>query len=370
MKFPAIQLPPLNNDMVKFDVDVDNSACGSSLDKEIVSRLTDLEKNGIETTISTIVGFSSLYFVGIRQVANNRADSLFRLKEAWNRLSSWGLKSENNKLVFNDNNHPGERQKTSELAAIGVGLLCARLIYNVPLRYWVPTNQGRFDYHAPTSTSHAFKVEVRGRFDRKNWKAACEEVRKKIGTAGDYRNAAGIVFAPRTSSKTRTADIQIMDPVGNDRSFGKYFRERSILQHYAHYCLTRGSIEFGRTLADIAEASDFDIEKYQETGIDGFKTKSLFSDRFDLFGQEYHGVTIRIRPWDSVLQHLRKKKPNIQTSYLFDGIDVRILEFLRTGKLHSITNLEARTDIQVTDYAVRMLTEDGRLNAFYVSSTP
>lgn len=215
-------VPRIPDDVVHLDIEVDRSYCGTPhavLDK----RLTDLEHDGLDVPVARIVAYAAAFFQGSTRDVHNVGLHRAQIIRVWEQLQHWNPRAElrrsrnHYKLVLDNHPNPGDRSFVTELLGVGVGLYVAKQLYQVPLRHWHPTNQGRFDYVAPTTHSGQVSVEVRARFNRTNWLGAVDQVHTKLDSTAVGRaidRASGILFAPRTTTDTRSSDVLIIDPEG------------------------------------------------------------------------------------------------------------------------------------------------------------
>ncbi len=221
---PVVPNTPLfigqpTDDLVHFRVEVDRSRC-LPVDPAVNVRLQLLETNGLVLSIAGIVGRSAIHFLGSVLDAGE-GHEIARVRLAWHLLMDWQMMAVphyNNpdRFVLTVANQPNSRLLAlrTEIISVGIGLEVGIRMFDIPYPFWVATpGLEPYDLYTHNDAGEIIAVEARGRTDRGGWATAVQQIYHKFQVP-NFSRAAGVIFFPRTTNRSRTSDIMIIDPKG------------------------------------------------------------------------------------------------------------------------------------------------------------
>lgn len=359
--------PPVPSDQVLIEVEVDYSRCGTPSSSE-KKTLDDLDKNGLSISISQIVAYAGTQYRGAALdhwgVGTRRAE----IQRAWENILSWKprcevrAKDKISKLVFDDLKNSRDKALLSEILAIGVGLIAASRVYKIPYKYWYPTpGLSRTDFMAPRLNGHVH-LEVRGRFDRKNFKSAIEAVWDKFGSTPSIANELGAVFFPRSTPNVRTPDLILLDPEGPARLVEREEFFRALLWHYSDFYIKQGYDSFGGRLVELAQAGEREFNAYLHGGDEVLKLLGgqfgSWRTSFTLEGEFFIGTA-----WEaSAVPHIEAFFTSAETHYSSGFLVWAIWEPIHGAIIEG--DLERVASAELNSFVIPGDPDNGQLGAY------
>jgi hypothetical protein len=296
----------------------------------------------LKTSIAQLVGYSAIHFTGA-ELDRGKGFDQARLRNAWSQLADWDPRAVSykgtDKLVVASQVAARVIAGRGEVLAVGVALQLAIKIYGIPYPYWqVSSGLARWDLNTVTANGRMIKVEARGRFMRRGWKKAIQQVHKKFNTS-DFSIGAGILFAPRSSARTRKADVLIVDPTGETMDPRAHPELRSLLRHYAPFFAHQNFNAFAKRLLKIAEAPDKDFNNYLRRGDPQLLDPSVWFKRTSF---RWEGMRFQGTAWDGIAwpRHLTGVGIEAGTGAFYWGLWDHVIEALRHGELASVTDMQ------------------------------
>jgi len=278
MRLQPHQPREIPDNRVNLNVEVDLSAC-DRMPQRLVASFQDVERAGIQTSISEIVSYAGIHFEG----ASDTSDPQAPVRMAWNDLSAWEYRtwSEDNsrsRLFVSPPANDSVHNRGTELLATGVGLIAATRIYQSSLPVWHrTTGLAPFDYTAQSSLAGGkVAAEVRGRMDGHGWARAIEQSREKLTQASELNlvSAAAILYAPRQRPSRNETDVLIIDPALGGDGIDLFDMYRGVLQHYIPF-FDRQAFEaashapiraFVKRMRELVASSDTEFAEYLRSG--------------------------------------------------------------------------------------------------------
>lgn len=271
--------PAVPPDEVLIEIEVDYSRCQPSIGP-VKKALDNLNSSHLNVSISQIIAYAGTHYRGAASDHWGIGIPRAEIQRAWENILSWKptrqLRTHDKaaKLVLADLNNSRDKALVSEVLAVGVGLIAARHVYDIPYRFWSPTpGLSRTDFKAPNLGGEVH-LEVRGRFDRKHLDSAKNGIYDKFGLTPTISGQLGAIYCPRTTPNVRTADLILIDPDGTSDQYDSHSRLRALLRHYAPFYTKQGYNAFGGRLIDLSESETSIFENYLSAGDDGLRSLS------------------------------------------------------------------------------------------------
>ena len=364
INFGPITVPSIPIDDVKIEVELDLSlACSPNL----VNRLSAIQSNGITVPISKIVAFSALHFHGavydFHKIGLNRS----AIKLAWEDIASWRPRAvirsrgKTSKLTFVQMGNSRVQALVTEIVGVGVGLVAASHVFQIPFRLWYPTPKlGPTDFCAPYLDGEVH-LECRGRFQRGGWENAKQQVYKKFLGPNSYHSQLGTLFSLNTTPNSRKPDLVLIDPPGEVLVLDRFHAYRAILKHYAPFFGAQGKFEFANRLQIVSEFDNYDFEKYLSEGDESlYRMRGWGSGRtsFTLGSVKFWGTAWKADSLPFNVFYGDNPDAKQKSGYAFFGLAKSIILCLAKGELENLV------DAQITPWQQR--DEVAMSSAYYV----
>jgi hypothetical protein len=320
---------------------------------------------GFRLTIMEIVIRAGLHFSGAI-IERGEGEEVAQMRMAWDFLKDWNLRGvphakDQNRivLVVEEQTNARVTATRSEILAFGVGYEAATRIYQIPANQW-ETSEGlsTHDLQAFNAQGSLIRVELRGRLNRQHLGSAVSQVHDKFAQ-GDFNNAAGIIFFPRTTNAARTADMLILDPLGTREPEPQTARFRILLRHYAPFFYYQGGIvrHFGERMRALSLGPEQDLQLYLKHGDEELSGSSFKAGRvgFDWAGVRYVGTVWEDMHWPEWLVGIGVPGGGA----FFWGIRKDIIEALRSGDLQHVADIDDEQEVFKTDRGIVAVLSDG-----------
>lgn len=351
-------------DLVHFRVEVDRSRC-LPVDPAINTRLQTLETNGLILSIAGIVARSAIHFMGAVLDAGE-GHEIARVRLAWHLLMDWQMAAvphhnNPNRLVLTVTHQPNSRLLAlrTEIISVGIGLEVGIRMYDIPYPFWDATpGLQSYDLHTHNDAGEIIAVEVRGRTNRNGWSTAMQQIYHKFQNP-NFSRGAGVIFFPRTTNRSRTSDIMIIDPEGDVSAYPPNQKYRALLRHYAPFFIAQGPLvrPFGERLRAVADSDEHAFEGYLRGGISVGTEKRLRRGHsgFTFGGIQYIGTF-----WDGVVwpYWLTGIRAPSDQGVFFWGLAVQVVDALVTGQLEGLRFPEEQTLIEKNETRMIILLSD------------
>jgi len=336
------------HDSVLVEVEVSDSRC-APVAADIKKRLQDLENAGLEISIAKIVAFASKHFFDAFIDYWNAGDNVAQIQTAWQNIAVWRptkevrRKDRISKLVVADRSNSREKARVSEILAVGVGLIAATRVYELPYRFWHPTpGLARTDYTAPLLGTGPVHLEVRGRFDRRNWRSAQGQIWEKFGATPTMSSHLGAIYAPRTTANTRSSDLILLDPSGDHHDVAAEDSYRAILRHYAPFFAHQGFLALGARLFELATASPEELAEYLRRGDETLRAlrdrRRAYRTSFSIGAERFVGTAWQA---DLIPAHRHAEaQQEYAAGYVIWGIWEPLFDALVNGNIDAIAGAE------------------------------
>jgi hypothetical protein len=355
-KNASVPNPP--EDVVYFSVSINREQC-DNVAAEMAARLDDLEVSGFEISLTELIATAGAHFRDGAIDFSGYGKEQAEIQRAWDNLAHcqpravYNKKLNKNRFVVTKSvNNPRADGLAAEILAVGVGLAVATRFYSIPLQGWSPTGLAPTDFEAYDSDGNLIKVEVRGRFARKNWKTAIEKTQQKLKDEKDFNKAMGVLFAPRESAMTNASDIEIIDPSGDYMNTREYPQLRSILCHYAPFFERQNYSEFAARLRELSDAEDASFARYLNEGDIVLGDKNIQTHRtfFRYAGHRFEGTAWAGTAWPTALTGV--EIPDNKGCFYW-ALWEEVTRALREGRLRDIA--EMRVPFQTVRHHGRVL---------------
>lgn len=346
IKFGPSRVSSIPIDDVKIEVELDLSLpCSPSL----INRLSSIQSTGITVPISKIIAFSALHFhdaiddfygIGINRSA---------IKIAWENIASWRpsavIRSRDgaSKLTFVQKNNSRVQALVSEIVGVGVGLVAASHVFQIPFRFWYPTPKlGPTDFCAP-GLGGEVHIECRGRFRRGGWKEAKEQVYKKFFKPNKFSSQLGTLISLNDTPNTRSPDLVLIDPPGEGLLLNRFHAHRAILRHYAPFFGAQGLFKFENRLQVVSEFDDSDFEKYLTEGDETlYRLRGWESGRtsFMLGDVKFRGTAWKADYLPFSVFHDENMDAKHKSGFAIFGLATSIIRCLVKGELDNLVDAQ------------------------------
>ena len=338
-------LPPIPEDHVRVDIEVDRQRCGT-IRPDVDQRLTDFEQHGLNVPISRLIAYSGIHSMGAVTDFWGRGIDVAQIHTTWSELAHCNpgavphRRTRKRKLVVDPGPNPRIAAFRSEMLGVGMALYIATRLYELPYRFWHPTGLARWDLEGPARNGGRVKIEARARLNRSGWKRAIQEVHAKFPPGGDFATAAGIIFAPRTTANTRNADVMIVDPEGTERGTGHRDDLRALLLHYAPFFEVQGIRRVSYRLRQLSSASRREFDQYLRSGDAELKSVRFHRTFFRTDAGIFLGTAWQGTGWPPWLAHATDFRP--ATGVFYWGLWEAVIQALREGRLEDVSTMGVR----------------------------
>lgn len=364
-------LPTISEDLAHFTVEVDDNRC-SNIPANVRTVLDTMQKDGIEVPFASVIRRCATHLSGAVVDYWKIGDENARIKHVWEQLAHWKprlelhLPSGKNRLVVADQKNLEVTSGRTQILSVGVGLIVAEKLYNVPFVQWTKTQSlNPHDFEAPAPNGGRYEVEVRGRLNRNHLQEAIKGVHKKFQTP-DFTAAAGIIFAPRTALRRSTADIIVIDPEGRGVLMEEANELRAVVRHYIPFFEQQGGwspcVQFAARLRGLSEAGDDAFRNYLARGDEALRAirkpwhTGFRYNRAEFKGTAWHGTYFP--------SALAGKVGDTNNGACYWGLWTVVIDALREGRLEKIASMKVREGGANHDGKVFQLLPDGTAFAY------
>ncbi len=358
-------LPEIRSDLVHFVVEIDRSRC-LTIPAALETRLREFERDGLELPLDRIITHAGIELVGSVVDYWQRGEDSARVKRVWDDLSQWRPRcvphptTGQPRLVVTPPANPNERVAGTRRWGVGVGLLVATRLYGIPYRFWHATGFARHDLEAPAAGGGIIKVEVRARVDRNNWREAKDAMFGKLSSPADFATAAGILFAPRTTSRPSSADILIVDPRGDNVDSTDHPMLRALLQHYAPFFEHQAGFppcaRFARCLRELAGADRSAFQDYLARGDNKLRAEQPFRTSFWFGEHHFLGTAYYGSAWPEAMTGVVAEPGRGAFYWALWG---EVILALQEGRLQDIADMTIQAGSRRFGDRVFVLVDDG-----------
>lgn len=377
---PDLYQPPVSDDKfhVKFQID---ESCKKLLTKDILKRLENLTDSGLFISLSEIVVSARVFFSG------SPDDNLSpeELNELCNHII-WGIlrftkpevktnKKNIPKLQLTGSNESRLQAFISEILAIGIGLVAASYIYDIPFFSWksLPKLQ-RMDFDAISLNGFSVRLEVKGRSDRRNLSSAKSETKFKIKKDKEDKNIsqpdyyAGLTFLLENNINSNGTQLYFTDPPGVRTTNADFLIQnfRNILKHFASFFTEQGFIDFANRLITISDSSIDKFYFYLENGDTdllkllphkSYRTTYKIKNSQNGESFAFKGTAFEGWKWPSYQTIISLEK--IHKGYFFWGLWSPIFNCLVDGELDKIRTMQIKSQTMYLDPYIYILLPNG-----------
>lgn len=355
--------PGVPADTVILTVEVEAQNCIVPDGSTVAKHLEELKSDGLTVPISRLVAYAGIHYRGTAKDYWRIGDGRACIQGAWQDICNWNPHSEvdsagKSRLVFNVNKNSRRQANLAEVMAVGVGLVVATKIYDMPYRFWRPTpGLLRYDFRGPAAGGAELQLEVRGRSGGKLGNAQ-EEVHRKFGENPSMARQLGAIFATRTSADVSYPDLILLDPKKDGLSAQLQHQQyRSLLEHYAFFFLGQGFTDFGDRLRTLASVSDTEFDLFLANGDDLLRKARVKRVSFRVESYTFSGTAFQGVAWP---RHIAPPTPDVDFSSgcFYFGIWTKAVDALCEGQLEDLADMTTAEEIYVDGAKVYIILDD------------